>query len=257
MPTELALDDHIAALGIAVNRGAAAARSAGLDARVPTCPAWDVRELVAHVGMVHRWAAAQLRGRGDDVGSGAALKGEGRDAADPVSWWLAGAEELIATLRSAPDDVRAMVFLNDAPPPRRFWARRQCHEATIHAVDAQAAELGRAPTAAESGIDEVIALDGLDELLAGFLTRGRKLAVVRPRTLAVVAVDARRSWILTLSDEAPVTVRHSAGRAAAADHVITGSAVGLYLALWNRGDELEADSATVEWWRKVARIRWS
>ena len=35
----------------------------------------------------------------------------------------------------APVDLEAFVFLNDAPAPRQFWARRQCHETTIHAVD--------------------------------------------------------------------------------------------------------------------------
>src|SRR4051794_12846217 len=37
---------------------AAAAEAAGTDAKVPTCPEWQVRDLVRHTGMVHRWAAA-------------------------------------------------------------------------------------------------------------------------------------------------------------------------------------------------------
>ena len=257
MATELTIDDHLAGLAAAVARGGAAARAAGLAATVPTCPAWDVRELVAHVGMVHRWAAAHLDGRGDEIGSGAAVKREGRESPDPVAWWAEGAEELEAVLRAVPDDVAAMVFLHDAPPPRRFWARRQCHEATIHAVDAQAAQLGRAPTAAESGLDEALALDGLDELLTGFLTRGRKLAVDEARTLAVRPDGAGPSWTLTLSSGPAVAVRHPPGTDVVADDVLTGPAVALYLALWNRGDEIDGDAATVTWWREVARIRWS
>jgi uncharacterized protein (TIGR03083 family) len=257
MATELTIDDHLAGLAGAVARGSAAARAAGLDAAVPTCPAWDVRELVAHVGMVHRWAAAHLDGRGDEIGSGAAVKQEGRDARDPIAWWAEGADELAAVLRAAPEDVAAMVFLHDAPPPRRFWARRQCHEATIHAVDAQAAQLGRAPTAAECGLGEALALDGLDELLTGFLTRGRKLAVADARTLAVRPDGDRPSWTLTLSSGPAVAMRHPPGADVAADDVLTGSAVALYLALWNRGDEIAGDAATLTWWREVARIRWS
>jgi hypothetical protein len=37
-----------------------AAARAGMDARVPTCPEWVVRDLVRHQGDVHRWAAANL-----------------------------------------------------------------------------------------------------------------------------------------------------------------------------------------------------
>ena len=257
MATELTIDDHLDGLATAVARGTAAARTAGLDAAVPTCPTWDVRDLVAHVGMVHRWAAAHLQGHGDDVGSGAAVTRAGRESPDPVEWWAHGAARLAEVLRTVRDDVRALVFLHDAPPPRRFWARRQCHEATVHAVDAQAAELGRSPTAAESGIGEALALDGLDELLSGFLTRGRKLAVEEPRTLAVRPHGDAASWTMTLGAGSAVTVRHPRGTAVDADHTIAGSPVGLYLALWNRGDELDADEETLAWWRAVTRIRWS
>jgi hypothetical protein len=66
-----------------------------------------------------------------------------------------------------------MVFLNDAPPPRRFWARRQAHETTIHSVDAIAARSQRWPTASDVAIDPLLAADGIDELLMGFITRGK------------------------------------------------------------------------------------
>lgn len=36
--------------------GDAAAR-AGLAADVPTCPGWTVRDLLPHIGGIHRWAA--------------------------------------------------------------------------------------------------------------------------------------------------------------------------------------------------------
>jgi uncharacterized protein (TIGR03083 family) len=254
MPTELTVEEHIAGFGDAVARGAAAARAAGLDAAVPTCPGWNVRDLVAHVGMVHRWSNAQLTG--DPMDSDAELEAAGRADADPIAWWVAGADELSTTLRSVPDDVEAMVFLNDAPPPRRFWARRQCHEATIHAVDALAARLGRSPSGDEAAIPDSIAIDGIDELLCGFLTRGRKLAVDTARRLAVCPDGASPSWTIELSAGSPVAVRHAPGTAIDADETLTGPVVDLYLALWNRG-HLPADGATVAWWSEVARIRWS
>ncbi len=258
MATELDLDQHLAGLNDAIRRGADAARAAGLGAAVPSCPRWDVRELVAHVGMVHRWARAHLLGQADAVGSGADLKEEGRHAADPVRWWQDGAAAFDAAVRTVDDDVVALVFLRDAPPPRRFWARRQCHEATIHAVDALAAQLGRLPSPTESGIAETIALDGIDELLTGFLTRGKKLATEHPKLLGVRTDDDRQpSWTVALGPSSAMTERHAPGAAPEADEVIVGSAVGLYLALWNRGTEISGDEATLEWWRRVAQIRWS
>ncbi len=50
------------------------ARKAGLDAPVPTAPDWTVRDLIAHQGMVHRWAVAKLQGKKPDV---AAYEAEG------------------------------------------------------------------------------------------------------------------------------------------------------------------------------------
>jgi uncharacterized protein (TIGR03083 family) len=258
MGTELTLEEHLRGFRAAVERGAAAARAAGPDAKVPTCPAWTVRDLMAHIGMVNRWAAAHLQRRGDEVGSGAELTREGKAAPDPVAWWEEGAAALEQTIRAAPEDVKAMVFLKDAPPPRRFWTRRQCHETTIHAADALAAQLGRMPAAVESGIDETIAIDGIDELLTGFLTRNSsKLRVDEARTLAVRPDGDVSSWTMALSTDPPVTRRHAPGEEPVADLTLSGSAVAIYLALWNRGDEITGDADTMAWWRKTARVRWS
>ncbi len=143
-------------------------RRAGLDAPVPTAPEWNVRQLIAHQGAVHRWAVANLHGKTPDVD---AYEAEGLSAADPVNWLHDGGLRLIRALQDAPEDLEAMVFLNNAPVPRQFWARRQCHETTIHSVDALAASLGRVPRATETEITREIALDGIDELLNGFHTR--------------------------------------------------------------------------------------
>ena len=147
MPTLLSIDDHLAAL---VRSGAAlgeAAAAAGLDAKVPTCPGWDVTELVVHQGMVHRWAAANLRGERDHDTS---APGRGQSRHRPARLVLEGLAALVDTARATAEDAEAMVFLSDAPPPRRFWARRQAHETTIHSVDAIAAACRRWPTASDA-----------------------------------------------------------------------------------------------------------
>jgi hypothetical protein len=206
--------------------------------------------------MVHRWAAAHVRGEDPDaVPSQTAIRTTVEDLA---TYYDEGLEALVTALREAPEDLVAMTFLNDAPPPRRFWARRQAHETTIHMVDARAAELGRRPAAADVPIDRALAVDGIDELLCGFFSRGRsKLYDGTEYEVAIVADDVDRSWLLHVGERLRVTGEPARRPGAAA--VITGTAVAVYLALWNRGDDvrLEGDANVLERWRVTQRVRWS
>jgi uncharacterized protein (TIGR03083 family) len=255
MPTHLSLEHHLDAL---VHSGAAlreAAATAGLSATVPTCPAWDVAELVAHQGMVHRWAAANLRGdTGHDT---SASKAEAKAAADLLGWYSEGLAALVDTLTATAEDARATVFLNDAPPPRRFWARRQAHETTIHSVDAISALHGRWPTASDVDLDPALAADGIDELLTGFVTRGKgRMHSAEPYTVLVRTDDTDHAWTLRISDGPIVT---TPGETKRPDAVLSGTAVQLYLSLWNRADEIttEGRSDVVSQWRSQIHIRWS
>jgi uncharacterized protein (TIGR03083 family) len=254
MPTHLSLDDHLAALVHSgrVLRDTAAA--AGLEAPVPTCPAWTVRKLVTHQGMVHRWAAANLRRKREFRARDAAA--EAAAAPDLLAWFSAGLEALREAIRTTADDARALVFLNDAPPPRRFWARRQAHETTIHSADAVAARVGRWPAAADLPIDPQLAADGVDELLCGFITRGKgKLNSPEPMTVVVAAEDAGRAWTIRLTPESLTT---DPGAAAQPDATLSGTAAQLYLGLWNRGDEIVVNGRgdLLPRWRERVRVRW-
>jgi uncharacterized protein (TIGR03083 family) len=255
MPTLLSLDDHLDAL---VGSGAAlgeAAAAAGLEAKVPTCPAWDVTKLVLHQGMVHRWAAANLRGERDH--DTAASQAEGKAAASLLDWYTKGLAALVDTVRATPADAQAMVFLRDAPPPRRFWARRQAHETTIHSVDAISAACRRWPTAADVAIDPVLAADGIDELLGGFITRGKgRLHAPDPYTVLIRTDDTGHAWTLQISDGPILTTPGAIERP---EVVFSGTAVQLYLSLWNRADEITTNgrSDLIDQWRKHIRIRWS
>jgi uncharacterized protein (TIGR03083 family) len=254
MPTHLTLDQHLAALHSSAAALRAAAATAGLDAKVPTCPAWDVRKLVTHQGMVHRWAAANLRGERDHKTSESRAAAEA--APDLLEWFSAGLDALIDTVSAAPEDAKAMVFLNDAPPPRRFWARRQAHETTIHCADAVAAVLGRWPTAADMSIDPVLAADGIDELLCGFITRGKGgLPAAGSYTLLVSSADTGHAWTLRIGDG---PIRTTVGEVGTPDATFSGSAVQLYLSLWNRADRMSVTGPAdlVAQWRSGIRIRW-
>jgi uncharacterized protein (TIGR03083 family) len=258
MPTSLTVDQHLTGLRAAAARLGSLAAEAGPSAPVPTCPAWTVDRLVAHISMVHRWATAHVAGT--DPAAVPKQTTIVAEVDDLPGYYADGHRALAAALEAAPADLRAMTFLNDAGTPREFWSRRQHHETTIHMVDALAASLGREPATPEAAIDCDVAVDGLDELLCGFYTRGRsKLYDGVERTVVVAPSDADVCWLLRVGPTLRVRTSPARAHVDGADAVFTGTAAGLYLALWNRGSEIEASgrTAVLERWRAVQRVRWS
>ena len=253
MPTSLTFDEHLAHLDASGSRLGNLAVGAGLDAAVPTCPGWTTRELLAHQAMVHRFAAANVGGDPGDYPDDTTILAE---VDDLIGYYRDGHAALVAALREAPPDLQATVFLNDAPPPREFWARRQAHETTMHMVDALSATLARFPTTAEVAVDGRFAVDGIDELLRGFLTRGRaKLFDGEEFTVAVVPSDADQRWVLGVGPKLTV----AAGDGSGADATLAGTSAALYLALWNRGGEVSAAGRpdVLERWRATTRVSWA
>ncbi|MCW2495598.1 maleylpyruvate isomerase family mycothiol-dependent enzyme [Jatrophihabitans sp.] len=227
-------------------RLADAAERAGLDTPVPSCPEWDVRALLAHVGMVHRWAATTVRG--------------GRGTADDypapetgvVEWFRDGHDALVAALRGAPGDLAAWTFL-PAASPLTFWARRQAHETAIHRADAEAA------ASAVPVFDPGFALDGLGELLEGFHSRrGGHLKADPGFVLHVVPADAAVTWSVQVRPDGRTVTRDGGPPA---DCTLSGAATDLYLQLWNRTPAgpvtVTGDERALTTWRELARITWS
>ncbi|MFD9503757.1 maleylpyruvate isomerase family mycothiol-dependent enzyme [Streptomyces sp. NPDC060035] len=219
--------EHIASLAEEGRLLAEAAGEAGPDAPVPTCPGWQVRNLLRHTGMVHRWATAFVteghRTYHPDGGE------PDLDGAELLDWFTEGHGLLVEALRTAPADLECWTFL-PAPSPLAFWARRQAHETRIHRVDAESARGGAmTPVAAR------YAVDGIDELLTGFHARPRsRVRSDIPRTLRVRALDADAVWTVRLSAEPPQTVRGAAADAEPSDCEVSGAAAELCLGLWNR-----------------------
>lgn len=234
---------------------AAAAEEAGWDAEVGSCPGWRMRDLVRHTGCVHRWAATFVAGRTSPaplVESGPEHDGE------LGAWFRTGHRDLVARLAQAPADLTCWTFLA-APSPLAFWARRQAHETAVHRVDAESASGG-----GHSGIDGAFALDGIDELLAGFHTRSRsRVRTEAPRTLLVRATDppggaeGLGEWLIQLSQEPPRVERTDG---AGADCVVSGPAAGLYVALWNRSGfeqaevEVSGDGSLAALWQRTSAV---
>jgi uncharacterized protein (TIGR03083 family) len=239
------IDDHLQMLRIEGVAFVDLAEQAGLEADVPSCPGWRVRDLVGHVGSVHRWATAIV----------SAPPASGRvpmpqpPIDDLVGWYRDGHRRLLNVLTGLADDAECWTFL-PAPTPKAFWVRRQAHETAVHRADA-AATVG-----APVRYPGEFALDGIDELLFGFLDRSRShLLADPPVTVLVAPVDADVWWHVTVLPDRR-EIRTSGDRDAAC--VVAGSASDLYLLLWNRTPEqaveVTGDASILDLWRERATV---
>jgi uncharacterized protein (TIGR03083 family) len=245
--------EHIAALAQEGGRLAEAAERGGLDARTPSCPDWQIRDLLRHIGGVHRWAASYVttgnpRPSTDD---------EDRAFFAPppdgqlIDWFRYGHASLVNALRTAGPNLSAWSFL-PAPSALAFWARRQAHETAIHRVDAEVASGAAMPFAPR------FAVDGIDELLCGLLSRRRgPLVSDPPLRLGLRATDARNAWTVRIGPDRCVTRLGLTE----ADCTVACSASDLYLLLWNRRDrnglDIQGDESILELWRAKATVTWS
>jgi uncharacterized protein (TIGR03083 family) len=242
------ITEYVAALDRAGRRLADSAERVGLTAEVPRCPGWQVRDVVAHTGGVHRWAGSfVITGRAEPYRpeEEAAFFAAPEDGL--VAWFRAGHAELVEALRTADPDLACWSFL-PAPSPVAFWARRQLHETTIHSIDAGTTE----------PIDQRLARDGIDELLTGFFSRRRKRhADDPPLLLRLRTTDTDDDW--TVRARAGVCDVTSDGTPAPV--TVAGTAAELYLLLWNRREpddlEVSGDQSILDQWRSRMKVTWS
>lgn len=254
MDTELMhvpeLLEHLEAEG---SRLVAAVERTDWDARVPHLD-WTVREVVVHVGGVHRWAADVIRTGANSPATeaGAAV---GTDPGGPglLVWFSAGHAELVDALRSAPADLDTFTFL-PADSPLHFWARRQAHETAMHRADVEAAAGG-----SSEPFDPAFALDGIEELLNGFARR-RSNRIDRDARVVLTAGDGTapgRSWELVFGGERiEINRPEPFGWANATVH---GTPDHLYRWLWNRPAQVtvNGDTDVAALFGRSVRVNWS
>jgi uncharacterized protein (TIGR03083 family) len=164
--------------------------AADLTADVAACPDWTVYDLVSHLGVVHRWAAAIVTG---GIRVGVEVDDPPRVGDGAADWYSRGADELITALSAADPDLPCWNFTG-IHQHKGFWARRQVHELHVHLVDlTQAVGIAMAP------VDPVISADGVGEVLDTFMPRlALRDAFPDLRApLAIVATDVGLAWVLT------------------------------------------------------------
>ena len=251
----LEFDQYVDALQAEGDRFAAIVTTTDPDGPIATCPEWSMRALVHHLGEVHRWATAVVAGA---VAKPSAMSedflGVLPEDDQLATWFTEGHARLVDTLLAAPQELECFVFLADPPSPLLFWARRQLHETEMHRIDAESA------SGTCTGVTDVVAADGIDEMLTGFAPRrSTPLHCDEPVSLLITTDDIDGAWRMSIGTGTPRTERVDG--TVDADCSVSGAASDLYLALWNRAGterlDISGDRTVLDLFRDNVRVRWS
>lgn len=155
-----------------------------LELDVPSCPKWNMGDLVVHLGFVQAFWARNLLARNAD----AALR-DGRDDVAPgdtelAAWFRSCSAELLRALEEVGEDAACWTWWGE-PATSSAVARHQVQEASLHRYDAQLA-LG-----APDPLDTDVAEDGFDEFLT---VHGEELHASPGTTVVFRATDVARVW---------------------------------------------------------------
>lgn len=200
---------------------------------VPTCPEWQLRVLVGHLGQEYRWVAETTR-----TGAAAAVPDAFDADPGPVdawrSWVIGGVDEFLAAIEEADGPSWTLV----GPRPPTFLLRRAVHETTVHRYDASLTAgitytLG--DDLADDGIDERLEVLG-EPALADFKPAFKNLRGTG-ETLQF-RTDGRPGWFVTLTPDGITWER----KTAPADVTASAPLTELNLILAGR---VPADRATI------------
>ena len=211
--------DHIVALRRDSNRIASAAEGR-LDRIVPSCPGWQVADLVWHVGIVHMFW--RMVARGALTGPAAWSEPDRPDNDDLVAWFRDGVDSTATILDGLDPDRPAWTW------GRRntvgFIRRRVAQETTVHCWDAVNAIGPNEP------IEQILAVDGVDEFLDEVLP-GLSHDLSGPaQTICLHTSDSADQWTVRAGNGST----HLTPASDQADATVTATASDLLLLLWGR-----------------------
>jgi uncharacterized protein (TIGR03083 family) len=229
MPTansDLAFDDALALIEDSSAALRSASAQAGLDARVPGCPDWSVRDLVTHLGEVHLfWAAAVAAGPADGPPSEDEV-GDREPHGDLLTWSQAATAALVGNLRAAGPDRGCWTWwsMSGAPTTAGAVARHQVQEAAVHAFDAQQAADRVEP------LPPLAAADGVGE----YLTVGLASMGPWPHDPAALLLNAGEggAWLVDLGADGARSSKLASAQAAERPPAATVNGEPGDLVLW-------------------------
>lgn len=209
--------------------------------RVPSCPDWDVDDLLWHVAEVQWFWGTITAERLDSPKPAGASKPDRPDGHDELLALGEQATERLLDALDGIDDDTPVWSWNDAGNGA-FVRRRQAHEITIHRVDAQLV------TGEDPDLEPDVASDGIDEALHEMFGLVPDWAEFVPgeHALQVVAVDTSRSWHVQIGRmvgtsprsgndyDRPVLSATAIIGELATDTLVSGTAADLDLWLWSR-----------------------
>jgi uncharacterized protein (TIGR03083 family) len=203
----------------------AAAAQRDMKARVPSCPEWNVCQLVEHTGYVHRDISEHLRRRTIEMGPPVEVEDAPTEPAGLLEWYGRGLNALEQLLRELPIDSPAWTWW-PADNTAGFWRRRMALETAVHRWDAENA------TGTAAAIDPELAADGVDEFLDIHMQEdGGEPYEGAEGTVHFHRTDGEGEWILRLSKGETPQVRQGHERGTAA---VRGTASDLLLFVWRR-----------------------
>ena len=230
----------------------AAIAGADLTSAVPSCPGWNVGQLVRHVDGGHRWAAELVATTAGEPISDVSLRdlSEFTDE-DPALLGpilTEGAEVLAGTLRET--EPAASMWSPVPPGTAGFYARRFAHETAMHRADAELA-LGLDFT-----LDPAVAADGVEEWLElgslpfHFDVHPAMRELLGTGTIGLSATDLVGDWVVDLTGSA-IDWRRGVEDA---DVTVYGAVQDLLLVIYRRRAPVEpyvritGDSDLLEFW---------
>lgn len=212
----------------------ATAARLGVDVPVPSCPDWDVAELVRHIGRIQRWVTAMVRthaserpprGEGDPLPTGTGL----------ADWFDEVAVGLVEVLAAADDDEPVWNWSTTQPHTAAFWKRRMAHETVVHRWDVQLAHGCVEP------IGAALAKDGIDEILDTVLPTEVTLkpeGATLGGSLHLHTTDVEGEWVVRVGEgKVDVSYEHGKGDAA-----VRGTAEDVLLFVWGRKPAAELET---------------
>ena len=204
---------------------AAAASAPSLDARVPGCPEWTLRDLVAHLGGVQRFWESVVRAGAADGPPPESARGDLTPQGDLLEWSAASTDLLIATLRETSPDQPCWVWWmpSGAPKTAGAVARHQVQEAAVHAWDAEET-IGK-PTP----IPAVISTDAIAEFVE--VSLGSEGAWPHAPAQLTLAATEGLAWTIDLTPSGATLLATPPGAVPA---TVTAPASDLLLALFGR-----------------------
>lgn len=227
-------------------------RDADLSVPVPTCPEWNLGQLVRHLGRGTYWAAQIVHDELHEALDPRDVRGgkSPADSAGMVAWLNDGAQALLDAVATTGRDTSVWTFLG--PRPAQWWIRRRLHEVAVHRADAAIA------LDQPFVLDPVLAADAITEWIELFAVlagrTGSGLPLAEGQVLHLHATDAlldgAGEWTIT-GRGTGIAWSHEHGPG---DAVLRGGATELLLAVSARmpvsqtGIELCGDDALWRMW---------